>query len=92
MQAVKGAWFHSEGCRAVDAELARLAAAGLMPVQAAPTAPSDLAPAWQLVRGTAVSAPQVRPEDVLLTSREPATPQIPFLPQVAHVEETVSKH
>lgn len=60
LQGAQGAWYHGEACRAVDAELARLAAVGLMPVQAQPDAAPGLAPAWQLIRGTAVSAPQVQ--------------------------------
>lgn len=56
VQAKQGAWYHGEDCRAVDAELARVAAGGLQPVQ------PDLPPhAWQLIRGTAVSAPKVQP-------------------------------
>ncbi|KAK9903346.1 hypothetical protein WJX75_003447 [Coccomyxa subellipsoidea] len=54
----QGAWYHGEACSAVDAELARLAAAGLMPIQAQPDAAPGMAPAWQIIRGTAVSAPQ----------------------------------
>jgi hypothetical protein len=94
LQGAQGAWYHGEACRAVDAELARLAAAGLMPIQAQPDAAPGMAPAWQIIRGTAVSAPQVKSTHLsqnLLTLVHIYSAKRQCVRQQAYVEFSTSK-